>query len=77
MLTGSVVPVLAGGVSQHVGWWEPTLVRGDDKEAIHIPNHKFSVSIIRNMSQRNHWRIKTYFGICHMDVAKVPVSETE
>eukprot|EP00897_Mesotaenium_endlicherianum_P000513 jgi/Mesen1/10462/ME000082S09970 len=59
------------GTVEHVGWWEPTLIRGDDREAVHIPNHKFSVSVIRNLSQKTHWRIKTYIGISHLDVDKV------
>ena len=58
---------------QHVGWWSPTIVRGDDREAVHIPNHKFTVSVVRNLSQKSHWRIKTYFGISHLDVTKLSV----
>lgn len=67
--------VLMTGVRvQHVGWWSPTVIRGDDREAVHIPNHKFTVSVVRNLSQKTHWRIKTHFGISHLDVGKVAVS---
>jgi len=27
------------GIVEHVGWWSPTIIRGDDREAIYIPNH--------------------------------------
>lgn len=60
------------GTVEHVGWWSPTIVRGDDREAVHIPNHKFTVSIVRNLTQKSHWRIKTHFGISHLDVSKIP-----
>lgn len=59
---------------QHVGWWSPTIVRGDDREAVHIPNHKFTVSVVRNLSQKTHWRIKTHLAISHLDVSKINVS---
>lgn len=59
------------GTVEHVGWWSPTIVRGDDREAVHIPNHKFTVSVVRNLSQKSHWRIKTHFGISHLDVSKI------
>lgn len=59
---------------QHVGWWSPTIIRGDDREAVHIPNHKFTVNVVRNLSQKTHWRIKTYLAISHLDVHKVNVS---
>jgi small-conductance mechanosensitive channel len=62
------------GTVEHVGWWSPTVIRGDDREAVHIPNHKFTVSVVRNLSQKTHWRIKTHFGISHLDVGKVTVS---
>jgi hypothetical protein len=58
---------------QHVGWWSPTIIRGDDREAVHIPNHKFNVSVVRNLSQKTHWRIKTHFAISHLDVIKINV----
>ncbi|KAE8684205.1 hypothetical protein F3Y22_tig00111151pilonHSYRG00274 [Hibiscus syriacus] len=29
----------------HVGWWSPTIIRGEDREAVHIPNHKFTVNV--------------------------------
>uniref|UniRef100_A0ACD6ATZ7 Uncharacterized protein n=1 Tax=Avena sativa TaxID=4498 RepID=A0ACD6ATZ7_AVESA len=61
------------GVIEHVGMWSPTVIRGDDKEAIYIPNHKFTVSIVRNNSRRTHWRIKTYLAISHMDAGKISV----
>lgn len=60
-------------IMQHVGWWSPTVIRGDDREAVHIPNHKFTVSVVRNLSQKSHWRIKTHFGISHLDVNKIKV----
>ncbi|KAL0461432.1 UNVERIFIED_CONTAM: Mechanosensitive ion channel protein 2, chloroplastic [Sesamum latifolium] len=59
------------GTVEHVGWWSPTIIRGDDREAVHIPNHKFTVNIVRNLSQKTHWRIKTHLAISHLDVGKV------
>lgn len=59
---------------QHVGWWSPTIIRGDDREAVHIPNHKFTVNVVRNLSQKSHWRIKSYIAISHLDVNKINVS---
>ncbi|KAK8482677.1 hypothetical protein V6N12_009708 [Hibiscus sabdariffa] len=59
------------GTVEHVGWWSPTIVRGDDREAVHIPNHKFTVNVVRNISQKTHWRIKNYFSISHLDVNKI------
>ncbi|XP_027074892.1 mechanosensitive ion channel protein 2, chloroplastic-like [Coffea arabica] len=59
------------GTVEHVGWWSPTIIRGDDREAVHIPNHKFTVNVVRNLSQKTHWRIKTHLGISHLDVNKV------
>ncbi|KAJ7965815.1 Mechanosensitive ion channel protein chloroplastic-like [Quillaja saponaria] len=59
------------GTIEHVGWWSPTIVRGDDREAIHIPNHKFTVNVVRNLSQKSHWRIKTHLAISHLDVKKI------
>lgn len=41
------------GTVEHVGWWSPTVIRGDDREAIHIPNHQFTVNVVRNLSQKN------------------------
>uniref|UniRef100_A0A7I4A347 MscS-Like mechanosensitive ion channel n=1 Tax=Physcomitrium patens TaxID=3218 RepID=A0A7I4A347_PHYPA len=61
------------GTVEHVGWWSPTVIRGDDREAVHIPNHKFSVSVVRNLSQKSHWRIKTHLGIRHLDVGKMTI----
>lgn len=58
---------------QHVGWWSPTVIRGENREAIHIPNHKFSVNVVRNLSQKTHWRIKTHLAISHMDANKINV----
>ena len=60
---------------QRVGWWSPTIIRGDDREAVHVPNHKFTVSVVRNLSQRTHWRIKTHLAINHLDANKINVSE--
>ncbi|WOK95445.1 mechanosensitive ion channel protein 3, chloroplastic-like [Canna indica] len=59
------------GSVEHVGWWSPTIIRGEDREAVHIPNHKFTVSIVRNLSQKTHWRIKTHLAISHLDVNKI------
>ncbi|XP_052190957.1 mechanosensitive ion channel protein 2, chloroplastic-like isoform X2 [Diospyros lotus] len=59
------------GTVEHVGWWSPTIIRGDDREAIHIPNHKFTVTVVRNLSQKTHWRIKTYLALSHLDVNKI------
>ena len=58
---------------QHVGWWSPTIIRGEDREAIHIPNHKFTVNVVRNLTQKTHWRIKTHLAISHLDVNKINV----
>ena len=58
---------------QHVGWWSPTIIRGDDREAVHIPNHKFTVNVVRNLSQKTHWRIKTHLAISHLDISKINV----
>ncbi|KAF6160605.1 hypothetical protein GIB67_019545 [Kingdonia uniflora] len=59
------------GTVEHVGWWSPTVIRGDDREAVHIPNHKFTVNVVRNLSQKTHWRIKTHLAISHLDVKKI------
>ncbi|XP_019093271.1 PREDICTED: mechanosensitive ion channel protein 3, chloroplastic [Camelina sativa] len=59
------------GTVEHVGWWSPTVIRGDDREAVHIPNHQFSVNIVRNLTQKTHWRIKTHLAISHLDVSKI------
>jgi len=59
------------GTVEHVGWWSPTIVRGDDREAVHIPNHKFTVSVVRNLTQKSHWRVKTHLAISHLDVSKI------
>ncbi|KNA09929.1 hypothetical protein SOVF_149040 isoform A [Spinacia oleracea] len=59
------------GTVEHVGWWSPTVIRGEDREAVHIPNHKFTVNVVRNLSQKSHWRIKTHLAISHLDVTKI------
>ncbi|XP_010422836.1 PREDICTED: mechanosensitive ion channel protein 2, chloroplastic [Camelina sativa] len=59
------------GTVEHVGWWSPTIIRGEDREAIHIPNHKFTVNVVRNLTQKTHWRIKTHLAISHLDVNKI------
>ncbi|KAJ6678774.1 MECHANOSENSITIVE ION CHANNEL PROTEIN 2 CHLOROPLASTIC [Salix viminalis] len=59
------------GTVEHVGWWSPTIVRGEDREAVHIPNHKFTVNVVRNLSQKTHWRIKTHLAISHLDAHKI------
>ncbi|GMI86564.1 MSCS-like 2 [Hibiscus trionum] len=56
---------------KHVGWWFPTIIRGEDRETVHIPNHKFTVNVVRNLSQKTHWRIKTHLAISHLDVHKI------
>ncbi|XP_074279325.1 mechanosensitive ion channel protein 2, chloroplastic-like [Silene latifolia] len=61
------------GTVEHVGWWSPTIIRGDDREAIYIPNHKFTVNIVRNLTQKTHWRIKTHIAVSHLDVNKINV----
>ncbi|XP_058734269.1 uncharacterized protein LOC131605998 [Vicia villosa] len=40
-------------------------------QAVHIPNHKFTVNVVRNLSQKTHWRIKTHLAISHLDVNKI------
>ncbi|XP_057251566.1 mechanosensitive ion channel protein 2, chloroplastic isoform X2 [Beta vulgaris subsp. vulgaris] len=59
------------GTVEHVGWWSPTIIRGEDREAVHIPNHKFTVNVVRNLTQKSHWRIKTHLAISHLDVSKI------
>ncbi|XP_028096312.1 mechanosensitive ion channel protein 2, chloroplastic-like isoform X3 [Camellia sinensis] len=59
------------GTVEHVGWWSPTIVRGEDREAVHIPNHKFTVNVVRNLTQKTHWRIKTHLAVSHLDVNKI------
>nr|WGO49543.1 mechanosensitive ion channel protein A007410 [Torenia fournieri] len=59
------------GTVEHVGWWSPTIIRGDDREAIYIPNHKFTVNVVRNLTQKTHWRVKTHLAISHLDVGKI------
>ncbi|KAL9312725.1 hypothetical protein ACSQ67_018177 [Phaseolus vulgaris] len=59
------------GKVEHVGWWSPTIIRGSDCEAIHIPNHNLSVNVVRNLSKKSHWRIKTRLAISHLDVNKI------
>ncbi|CAH2047234.1 unnamed protein product [Thlaspi arvense] len=61
------------GTVEQVGWWSPTIIRGDDREAVHIPNHQFSVNIVRNLTQKTHWRIKTHLAISHLDVSKINI----
>ncbi|KAE9603833.1 putative mechanosensitive ion channel MscS, LSM domain-containing protein [Lupinus albus] len=59
------------GKVEYVGWWSPTRVRGSDCEAVHIPNHRLSVNVVRNLSKKSHWRIKTRLAISHVDVNKI------
>ncbi|KAJ8543999.1 hypothetical protein K7X08_025617 [Anisodus acutangulus] len=59
------------GTVEHVGWWSPTIIRGEDREAVHIPNHKFTMNVVRNLTQKTHWRIKTHLAISHLDVSKI------
>ncbi|XP_073284567.1 mechanosensitive ion channel protein 3, chloroplastic-like isoform X2 [Primulina huaijiensis] len=65
----TVLLTLAG--RELMGWWSPTIVRADDREAVHIPNHKFTMNVVRNLSQRTHWCIKTHLAISHLDVSKI------
>ncbi|KAK4261391.1 hypothetical protein QN277_004395 [Acacia crassicarpa] len=59
------------GTVEHVGWWSPTIIRGENREALYIPNHKFTMSVVRNLSQKTHWRFKTHLAISHLDVNKI------
>ena len=59
------------GTVEHVGWWSPTIIRGDDWEEVHIPNHKFIVNVVRNLSQNAHWHTKTHVAISHLDVNNI------
>ncbi|KAL3838650.1 hypothetical protein ACJIZ3_023241 [Penstemon smallii] len=59
------------GTVEHVGWWSPTIVRGENREAVHIPNHQFTMNVVRNLSQKTHWRIKTHLAISHLDIRKI------
>ncbi|WVZ21562.1 hypothetical protein V8G54_008884 [Vigna mungo] len=59
------------GKVEHVGWWSPTRIRGSDCEAVHIPNHNLSINVVRNLSKKSHWRIKTHLAISHLDVNKI------
>lgn len=59
------------GTVEHVGWWTPTIIRGEEREVIQVPNHKFTMSVVRNLSRKSHWRIKTYLAISHLDVNKI------
>ncbi|CAA7028239.1 unnamed protein product [Microthlaspi erraticum] len=61
------------GTVEEVGWWSPTIIRGDDREAVHIPNQQFTVNIVRNLTQKTHWRIKTHLSISHLDVSKINI----
>ncbi|KAF7103786.1 hypothetical protein CFC21_104732 [Triticum aestivum] len=72
-ITANIDGVEITGVVERVGMWSPTVLRGDDKEAIYIPNHKFTVSIVRNNTRRSHWRIKSYLAISHMDAGKISI----
>ena len=58
---------------QHVARWSPTVVMGEDWETVHIPNHEFTVNVVRNLSKRTHWWIKTHLAISHLDVNKISV----
>ncbi|KAL9268262.1 Mechanosensitive ion channel protein 2, chloroplastic-like protein [Drosera capensis] len=65
--------VEVSGTVEHMGWWSPTIIRGDDREAVHIPNHQFTVNVVRNLSQKTHWRIKTHLAISHLDADKINI----
>ncbi|KHN08264.1 Mechanosensitive ion channel protein 2, chloroplastic [Glycine soja] len=62
------------GKVEHVSWWSPTIVRVSDCEAVHIPNHNLSVNVVRNLSKKSHWGIKTHLAISHLDVNKINVN---
>ncbi|KAL8151932.1 hypothetical protein V2J09_021740 [Rumex salicifolius] len=55
------------GVVEDVRWWSPTLIRGEDREAVYIPNHMFTMNIVRNLSQKTHWRIRASLAVSHLD----------
>ncbi|CAK9146387.1 unnamed protein product [Ilex paraguariensis] len=55
------------GTVKHVGWWSPTIVRGEDCQAVHIPNHKFTVNVIRRRKYLDCYRNKE-----EAPVAKTP-----
>ncbi|XP_038999913.1 mechanosensitive ion channel protein 2, chloroplastic-like [Hibiscus syriacus] len=59
------------GTVEHVGWWSPTIIRGEDREAVHIPNHKMAVPFLLSLFSGTHWRIKTHLAISHVDVHKI------
>lgn len=59
------------GAVEHVGWWSPTIIRGEYGEAVYVPNHQFTANIVRNLSHKSHWRIKTYLAISHLDFRKI------
>ncbi|KAF7129311.1 hypothetical protein RHSIM_Rhsim10G0172800 [Rhododendron simsii] len=59
------------GYVERVGWWTPTIIRGENREAVHIPNHQFTVNVVSNLSQKTHWRIKTHLEISYLDFDKI------
>jgi len=59
------------GNVERVGWWTPTIIRGENREAVHIPNHQFTVNVVSNLSQKTHWRVKTHLAISHVDFNKI------
>ncbi|CAM8983118.1 unnamed protein product [Rhodiola kirilowii] len=59
------------GTVENVGWWSPTVIRGEGREAVHIPTQNLTVNVVRNLSQKTHWRIKTHLAISHLDVNKI------
>ncbi|KAG5529602.1 hypothetical protein RHGRI_030100 [Rhododendron griersonianum] len=59
------------GHVERVGWWTPTIIRGENREAVHIPNHQFTINVVSNLSQKTHWRIKTHLEISYLDFDKI------
>uniref|UniRef100_A0A0C9QUQ6 TSA: Wollemia nobilis Ref_Wollemi_Transcript_8212_2916 transcribed RNA sequence n=1 Tax=Wollemia nobilis TaxID=56998 RepID=A0A0C9QUQ6_9CONI len=59
------------GVVERIRWWGDTVVRSDNGESVHIPNHKFNVAVVFNRSRKTHWRINTHFAISHLDAKKI------
>ncbi|CAA6653438.1 unnamed protein product [Spirodela intermedia] len=66
------------GTVEHVGWWSPTIIRGDDREAVHIPNHKFTVSVysIQNIDA-DRFYVKNIVADMRKVLAKNPQVEQQ
>ncbi|KMZ76326.1 Mechanosensitive ion channel protein 2, chloroplastic [Zostera marina] len=59
------------GSVERIGLWSPTIIRGENLEAIHVPNQKFNVNVVRNHSQKTHYRMKTHLAISQFDAGKI------